>query len=376
MRLPILKLLLCLLLATPIEAGIYNFAEPDEWNLPSEYKDAAGAGGFNNAYKEILSIYGAIEIDTAQGKEKIERPRMHRYRMYSLLSNTKKSLTLDQHLAMTAAMIRLNVPEVQPSALEAMSLLRGLTRSPYAANFAMHAHLAAAQASVGEFSSAQESQQQVLDLWPKNIAEFKAEQPALYKLWMDNGLEDRLAFYRQVEELQLILYRVRMREAVARGKEKSNEGLTPYDLFGKPAVKYVGESGNFEVGTIAAQEKAKLPADALRIVQQLVIWNPHDDRLYWQLGELYNAQGGKANIEAARAIFYDLVKIKRVRSPEIFKRWEILSEHVFPPERKDSKPPFEVKTLLIGLGVGALAGVFLYWQIQALRRRKRPEAAG
>ena len=56
-------------------------------------------------------------------------------------------------------------------------------------------------------------------------------------------------------------------------------------------VRFVGGNGEYAAGSIAESEKKKLPADALAIVQQLVLWHPQDARLYWLLGELYNADG-------------------------------------------------------------------------------------
>ena len=64
-------------------------------------------------------------------------------------------------------------------------------------------------------------------------------------------------------------------------------------------MRFVGDSGSFEVGTIAAGERAKLPADAIAIVQQMILWWPDDGLLWWQLAELYNAQGDLKS--AARA---------------------------------------------------------------------------
>jgi hypothetical protein len=67
-------------------------------------------------------------------------------------------------------------------------------------------------------------------------------------------------------------------------------------------LRFVGDSGKFEVGKIAAAEKAKLPPNAILIVQQLLIWMPDDQRLFWLLGELLNADG---NIEGAKTVFSD-----------------------------------------------------------------------
>jgi hypothetical protein len=63
------------------------------------------------------------------------------------------------------------------------------------------------------------------------------------------------------------------------------------DLFD---VRFVGDSGQYKAGNLAADQREKLPSDALAIVQQLLIWLPDDTRLYWLMGELLNAQGDLA----------------------------------------------------------------------------------
>src|SRR5581483_10133907 len=56
-----------------------------------------------------------------------------------------------------------------------------------------------------------------------------------------------------------------------------------------PPVRFLTEDGSFAVGRIAKAEKAKLPKDAVEIVEQLLIWMPSDQRLLWLLGEVMNA---------------------------------------------------------------------------------------
>jgi hypothetical protein len=64
-------------------------------------------------------------------------------------------------------------------------------------------------------------------------------------------------------------------------------------------VQFVGPNGEYTAGVIADSERKKMPPDALAIVQQLVLWHPHDARLYWLLGEIYNAEG---DVETAAKI--------------------------------------------------------------------------
>ena len=69
--------------------------------------------------------------------------------------------------------------------------------------------------------------------------------------------------------------------------------LFPVAERGKPhhPVRFVNEAGAYQPGALAAAERAKLPPDAIAIVQQLMLWNPTDTRLYWLLAELYAAAG-------------------------------------------------------------------------------------
>jgi tetratricopeptide (TPR) repeat protein len=83
------------------------------------------------------------------------------------------------------------------------------------------------------------------------------------------------------------------------------------DLFD---VKFVGESGEYEAGTLAASEKAKLPADAIAIVQQLLVWLPDDARLLWLLGELYNANG---DLDSALTVFNECMDARRFDTPKL-----------------------------------------------------------
>lgn len=66
------------------------------------------------------------------------------------------------------------------------------------------------------------------------------------------------------------------------------EDEVPTPLF---PVKFVNDAGKYEPGVLAAAERAKLPPDAVAVVQQLFLWFPTDTRLYWLLAELYAAAG-------------------------------------------------------------------------------------
>ncbi|HXG08734.1 MAG TPA: tetratricopeptide repeat protein [Gemmataceae bacterium] len=110
----------------------------------------------------------------------------------------------------------------------------------------------------------------------------------------------------KAEEYQLKLVRLRQRQP------RDSQELD--DLFG---VRFVGESGKFEPGKLAAAERQKLPADAVAIVQQLALWLPADGRLLWLLGELANAHG---DVRTAASIFEGCVTEFGMRHPELRQR--------------------------------------------------------
>jgi hypothetical protein len=68
----------------------------------------------------------------------------------------------------------------------------------------------------------------------------------------------------------------------------------------KTPVRFVNDAGVYQPGHLAAAEQAKLPADAIAIAQQLLLWFPGDTRLYWLLAELYAASN---NLRAAATLF-------------------------------------------------------------------------
>lgn len=89
---------------------------------------------------------------------------------------------------------------------------------------------------------------------------------------------------------------IRLRETSKRVPPEHEEVLP---LF---PVRFVNEAGVYEPGQLAAAERAKLPPDAIAIVQQLILWHPDDARLHWLLGELYAADG---RLREAEKIFDD-----------------------------------------------------------------------
>jgi hypothetical protein len=144
-------------------------------------------------------------------------------------------------------------------------------------------------------------------------------------------------------------------------------------------VRFIGPSGAYEAGTIADAERAKLPADAVTVVQQLLLWFPEDSRLLWLLGELYNAQG---DLSSAGAVFEECVWSRKYDSPTLREHRRIVKEELTAravaeaARAAEAKPPERLLPDQITLWtVGGISGAILvalgWWQVREVIRRVR-----
>lgn len=144
--------------------------------------------------------------------------------------------------------------------------------------------------------------------------------------------------------------------------------VAPDALFqvNKEPVQFVGASGTYEAGVIAEDQKTKLPADAIALVQQLLMWTPDDTRLYWLLGELYNATG---EVAAAATIFDECVDARRFQ-PDLLKDHRRVVKAAIEKGRDDAeqekaKAKDQKRSLfrVFALATGALVGALVLWQL-------------
>jgi hypothetical protein len=140
---------------------------------------------------------------------------------------------------------------------------------------------------------------------------------------------------------------------------------------------------------LAAAEQAKLPKDAVLLVEQLLVWMPDDVRLYWLLGELYNARGDTG---FALEIFSEIVN-KGGRFPALREHRRVLQSQVrqqgtsaggsqggggAPPAPDATEQPWAPspwETLALGFLLGLVVAFLGYWQIKEILRRRRQRMA-
>jgi tetratricopeptide (TPR) repeat protein len=376
-RIGLLGLAMILCAATDASAGLYNTAEPEEGKL--------GRNNFELVFRDTLLHLRSIGIPNIQ----VDNALRKRYRLQAELAaraNTA-NLTTEQKLNLSAVLLRCKKAD------EAVNLLAPLGRKE-PDNFLVQSNLATAYHQIGQEQRAIDTLRQALASWPKHFGE--VPEPLRTALRLSGWHEGAFDFYRRVEGYQLALFELRAKEGV----NKKGGAFTTVDaLFDdgkKPPspVKFVGESGKFEPGKLARAEQDKLPKDAIDIVQQLLVWQPEDVRLYWLLGELYNAQGGPKNIRAARMIFDELGGFGGlgVRAEELADHRRQLLNYDVPEEiqatpkemaekldiiekGKKARSPIDWQTLGVGFGVGLLVAVFGMWQIREVRRRRQGAAA-
>lgn len=351
-----------LLSAGAARAGLYNAAERSEspglYPLPQTFKE------FQLALGELRSI----AVERAVPPNPVREHVLKQVAALEAKQRTGK-LTVDERVNLGAYYVRLQRPE------EAVRVLEGaLTQEPK--NFMVLANLATADylAGQGDFarlSRAIEYQQQALKAWPTAHPGFTA---------------DQLVAYRRFERTYLTLLRERQQEARLQGR-RPDETLD--DLF---HVRYVGPGGRYEAGTMDPEQMDRLPAERVPLVSQLVLWLPFDNRLYWQLAELLNAQG---DVQGADAIMHDLAFSRSYSPPELRAHRRVVGEAAqhappptaeVPPEQASApggQPPPPAtppatpswmpqwQPFLVGLVTGVVVTLLIGQQVRQTRARKK-----
>jgi len=281
-------------------------------------------------------------------------------------------LTTEETVNLSEYLIRLRQYE------EAVQLLTPLAAQERG-NFMVLANLGTAHQLSGRLDRALGYLEQVSLAWPKR---WPGLSPA------------QLEWYRLAEKYQLRLVRSRLKESLRQSGKRASYPQGLDELFGSEQrpVRFVAETGRYEAGKLAAVERAKLPSQALALVQQLLFWLPgatpgmEDTRLYWLLGELYNADG---DVAAASQILEKCVWSHRFDAPDLREHRKIVqaarpapapvaalpsatlpSPATVPPDESSWIP--DRRKLLIGGAVAALVIVGLvYLQVREFFRRRR-----
>jgi hypothetical protein len=275
---------LCLVHTSSLWAGLYNTAEP-----PME--PTVSFGQFRNVLNDLRSI--AVE----QPEGSLRKHSLTRVAELEAKSRAV-GLTVEDCVNLSAYLIRLLRYQ---KAIEVLTPVATRERG----NFMVFANLATAYQLTDQGDRAVDALREALKIWPRVWAGWSTAQ-------LDRS--------HRAELYHLDLLTFRRRAALAQGRGPGGLHLDPLFFEGN---RFVSDSGQYEAGELAAAQRAKLPADAVALVEQLLLWLPHDLGLFWQLGELLNATG---EVPDAAAVFDDLVFNRRVDAPELRRHRHILNE--------------------------------------------------
>jgi tetratricopeptide (TPR) repeat protein len=414
-------MLIAAVLASPAYAGVYSSVEP-KWELSRDY--------FRKFQDQCLIPLKQL------GTPQAELPWQKNYHLLATTLLAAKdppprgqpdAFKTEERLDQAICLLRIRYPGKQMPE-KAILILRAVSgRDPD--NFLAMSTLATAFQITGDYQNALGLLSDAGRFWGKPFEQLNPKHQAFFKEKMKWGPAD-FAWFARCEKYQKQLVRLRFKE-LKKGPlafAKALERLDPlFDPDPPPAnyhpLRFVGESGKFEPGKIAKAENDKLPADAIEIVEQLLVWMPDDLRLFWLLGELLNAKG---DVENATIVFNEFlgkysqmpefqgladidpetgqpvinpVKLlpKFVDTyPEVGGRLQALKNHMPPPptqfaemestpkagdnpKTSDAKPdgppigPLNLswQTLSVGFGGGMLAGFLVSWRLRDLLRRWR-----
>ena len=165
--------------------------------------------------------------------------------------------------------------------------------------FPIYSHLAWAHFLSGQLPEAYSAHSLARDNFPREIEGYSSEQVGWYR-----GLEGG-----PVKQLM-------------RSRRSDDDGL---DRIFEEDIPLFSEGAEYKVGPEDGLKTLGFRKDAIAVVQQLVLWAPTDTRLYWQLGELYNADG---NPKAAHTILDECTNARGYQNADLRDHRRILSKHI------------------------------------------------
>lgn len=261
--------------------------------------------------------------------------------------------------ALAADLLRVGKPD------EALNRLKPKTRDRNPNYFVL--------ATLGQVHAARGEWQQAIDY--HTAALFDSEMPPTVK-----GLQPAQRDWQAKLDRDYVLhyYQLRKHEAAARPRP-APEAEEPDPLFPvpernnpQPPVRFVTSDGGYEPGNLSPAEKAKLPPDAIAVVQQLLLWFPGDTRLYWLLGELYAAEG---ELDAAQAIFNELVAARQYSNRKVLMdhRQVMMGavEAKQKAEEQAEKDAYPVNLKMVAIYFGVVAVIALLAGGRAVWKRAR-----
>lgn len=369
---------LAILLLLGTEPGRASLYQPDDPMIVPVRPDGLAEPFPFNEFSRRMGLLADLANPTLKGPDGGPTARDRLVARVKSQQKNRRALSPEGTAALAADMLRLGNGDTGFYVNNALDLL-----SPHTAdrvpNYFICTTLAQVHASLGSWSAAISHHESAL---------LDCTMPAHVKGW-SGPQRDWVA--KLDREYVPRYYWVRKAEADSRPAPEAEEPtpLFPLPERNKPArpVRFVNDAGSYEPGTLAGAERAKLPPDALAIVQQLLLWFPSDTRLYWLLAELYAEKG---ELDAAQQVMDVCVSARQygnrkilvahraaVRAAAAARPRADSTEDLIPSTAGPSpdsgnnsqKLPISMRTVWIYFGAVVLVGVFA--AVRAVTRRRR-----
>lgn len=320
-----------LLLTVAARAGLFDPKKPEVELLGSSGLEALPHPAFVDRMADLL-VVGNPSLPKNTERDKVIAAR----------DALAKQPSLTPHDRIRLAILRIRLREFDPALME--------LQQAYAANprdfYAMSA-LGTVYQQMGQVPEAVRYLEAARDLFPADFP----------------GSPAQIAAVRDLLAAQLKLARLRFREQAGRPGRRPSPPVDVDDLFG---VRFVGPSGQYEPGNLAPDQKAKLPANAIATVQQLLLWLPDDARLYWLLGELYAADG---ELENALSVFEECLNVRRLDAPLLKQHRQAVRDAM--DARRTAWIPGASRWWTAGLIVGPIMVLLIVFQFRQTFHRFR-----
>ncbi len=254
------------------QAGVYNLDPPRKY--PSDYVQVNALDPIRRVLMHLGELRAIHDAAKLPPEAKVGSLRAAYEQQLAKLEQLQRNgtLTPGDRVNLGACLIRMGR---LTQAREILEQSLRVVPSDDSAYFLLLLNLASAyQEEDALLQRAIDLQTQALRSWPK-----------LFPGWSRWESD----WYHRAEDYALTLMWRRQGEQ-SRNLGRALNELPPLDnLFDK--VRFVGSSGQYEAGGITFEQWKRLPADAEKIVVQLLLWRPLDPRLNWLYGELLNARG-------------------------------------------------------------------------------------
>jgi tetratricopeptide (TPR) repeat protein len=326
-------------ISSPGQAGIYELASP-----------APGPVAAKGSVKPLPFPIFRDRVTDIRMEQPNSKTRNDLLKLRTDLDRKRRSgaITVDEQINLNAVLIRLREYDAAIDVLTPVAIReRG--------NYAVYANLITAHQLNGQLNRAF-----------GYLIQIKGGRP---REWPGANRE-QLDWFVRADSFHWKLIDLRYRESLKQPAGPGKEPRSVDDLFG---IEFVGETGQYEAGKLAAAQRDKLPPDALAIVQQLLLWLPDDNRLYWLYGELLNAAG---DLDNAMAVFDENRGPRRRFDPEELRAHRQIIQEALAAQgaaTADGTSWLPSRNhLIIGGGLAGLVIVFLaYLQYREFRRRRQ-----